>query len=240
MNENIQDIHEVDNVPGAELSDTQTAPEQQVQPQQPAPQKPSAEEINFRKMRQDRDEAMRRLSAMESEIASLRNKSSEVHDPHPDDLVEGKHLSKIDRRIKELEERFTASSAEMALKIHYPDFDAVVSVDNIQELSRQFPELAKSVNSNPNLYDKAVATYTLIKRFGIGGSGNQQPGSPLAELQRQQVVNNATKPRSSASVSSNASDSPLTQANRFSGGLTDTLKQELFKEMNAAIKNWNQ
>jgi hypothetical protein len=236
-----------------ELNDKATQPAAQPEPQVAAPSQDEQlkahsareKEANltyFRKLAdqaaRERDDAIRRLQEIE------RQKEQKVEYPDEDitikddELVEGKHLAKYVRKIKQLEEqqrnyiqRTTESTAEMRLKAQYPDFDKVMTMDNVQTLSAAYPELAKTINSSNDLYEKASSAYTLIKKFGIY---NDQP----FEADKQKAIANAAKPRPSASVSPQQGDSPMQRANAFANGLTKELKEQLIKEMNEARKGY--
>lgn len=151
-----------------------------------------------------------------------------------DALVEGKHLSKVNKQIRSLQDQLkqyqqqnTLSSTELKLKSQYNDFDSVVTRDNLESLRLAYPEIAQSLNSNPDLYAKAVSAYTMIKKLGIGVEDSFI--EEKAAIQR-----NAAKPKPLASINPQQGDSPLSKANAFatSGKLTDELKAQMLKEMN--------
>jgi len=190
---------------------------------------------NFRALREkaarierERDEAMRRLQELESAKNPEEDYSVNLGD---DDLAEGKHLSKMQKQIKKLEAKLkqtelqsTATLAEAKLKMQYPDFDAIVSKDNVETLRLMYPELAHTLNSSTDIYSTAVSAYTMIKKLGI-----HQEDAYAADRERAQ--RNAVKPRPLASVNPQQGDSPLSHANAFANGLTDELKAQLLKEM---------
>jgi hypothetical protein len=120
-------------------------------------------------------------------------------------------------------------TAEMRLRSQYPDFDKVMTLENVQMLSASYPELAKSINASTDLYDKAASAYTIIKKFGIY---NEAPH----DADKQKAVANTAKPRPLASVGSQKGESPLSRANAFAGGLTEELKAQLRKEMDEYSK----
>lgn len=205
------------------------------QPQQ-QPQEETAQAKNFRALREkaarierERDEAMRRLQELESSRAPQdEDYSINLGD---DDLAEGKHLSKVQKQIKQLEAKLKAAEqqssitlAEARLKAQYPDFDAVVSKENVEALRLMYPELASTINSSSDIYNTAVSAYTMIKKLGI-----HQEDAYAQDRERAQ--RNAAKPRPLTSVNPQQGDSPLSHANAFANGLTDELKAQLLKEM---------
>lgn len=202
-------------------------------------------ELNLRILREknerlewEKNEAIRRLQ----EIEASKNPTAARQMDEPDDLglgetdfAEGKHLSKVSRKIKELEkkvqqyEQKTASQVtEARIKSQFPDFDNVVTNENISRLQQQYPEIANTLNSSTDLYSTAVSAYTMIKKLGI------VPEPVYNSLEKEKALKNLSKPRPLASLSPQQGDSPLSNANAFANGLTEDLKKQLQKEMFAA------
>lgn len=155
-----------------------------------------------------------------------------------DDYAQGQHLSKVQKKIKHLEDQLkqyhqqsSTTAVEAKLKAQYSDFDKVVSPDNIEMLRNAYPELAATLNANNDLYSKAVSAYTLIKKFGI----HQDEPFNSDKLRAQ---TNAAKPKPLASISPQQGESPLSRANAFANGLTEELKTQLKREMDEARKNY--
>lgn len=230
-----------------------SAPAPIPEPVAPVHPQPSFKDIdqarNFRAVKQaaeqaarERDEALARLRQYESPQQHQHiEEEEEVEEINvkPDDLVEGKHLIKYNKEIRDLKKQLKnfasqshASNSEVRLRAQYPDFDKVMTLENIRALSAAYPELAKSINATNDLYDKSVSAYTLIKRFGIYDE------TPPFEAEKQKALANAAKPRPLASVSPQQGDSPMQRANIFAQGLTDELKQKLREEMAAAAKRY--
>ena len=148
---------------------------------------------------------------------------------NPDDLVEGKHLTRYEKKLKKLEEAMKVSqkqtydaAAEHRVRTEMPDFDKIVTQDTLYILQSQFPELAASINSNPDLYSKAKAAHQAISKLGI---------TPDYSSEESTINKNIAKPKPLASIAPQQGDSPLTRANAFSAGLTDDLKRQLYEEM---------
>lgn len=196
------------------------------------------------RLERERDEAIRRLQEIESSTYSTK---APVETPHQtedevrvgdDDLVEGKHLTKFGRKVKELENKLrqyeqqsTMATTEVRLKSQYPDFDKIVSKDNIDMLKDAYPELYSTIYTSNDLYNKAVSAYTLIKKLGI-----HREDTHIAE--KALVQKNAAKPRPLASVAPQQGDTPLSKANAFANGLTEDLKAQLLKEMQDIRRNY--
>jgi hypothetical protein len=142
-------------------------------------------------------------------------------------------MRKLENPIKNYQSQSTISSTESRIKSQYPDFDSVVSQENISQLSAQYPEIANAIGSSSDLYSQAVSAYTIIKKLGISPESN----TDMYAKDRERAKVNAAKPRPLASVSPQQGDSPLSKANAFANGLTEDLKKQLFKEMVEASKN---
>lgn len=210
------------------------------------------ENINIRALRAskrnleiEKEEMARKLKEYESRFTESRftesreNKQAdaEEYSLDPNDFVEGKHLSKVDKEVRALkaelkgyQQQTAATSTELKLKAQFSDFDEVVSKENIEALSATFPEIAKTLSESNDLYSKAVSAYTLIKKFGINMK------DPYKE-EKEAINKNYGKPRSSTGNINQGSMSPLSQASSFENGLTDDLKQKLYREMVECSKN---
>lgn len=208
----------------------------------------SQQEVNFKALRESKDKAERERNDAMTKLAEYEKQKFAVKPPTQsesddfglglgeDDLAEGKHLKKINDHIKKLEEQVkgyqrqsSESAVETKLKQQYPDFDKIVSKDNIDLLRSLHPEIAQTINSSNDLYSKAVSAYTMIKKLGIIKEDNFQQDRDLAQK-------NAAKPKPLTSVSPQQGDSPLSNANAFANGLTDDLKKQLYREMIDAAK----
>ncbi len=214
------------------------------------PKPETAQAKNFRQIREqkdrlewERDELRRRLDTYEANKPQVKEEFKQEYeepdlDINPDDLVEGKHLNKYAKKLKEIQkdlklqqQQNQLTATEIRLKHEFPDFDKVVSNDNINQLRSSYPELAETLNSSSSdLYSKAKSAYTLIKKLGISNDD-------VYQQDRERVAKNSAKPRPVAAVSPQQGDSPLSKANAFAGGLTEDLKAQLRKEMYAYRNN---
>lgn len=219
-------------------SETEELSEQVVEQIAPQPtKKEKAPAESFREMRdklarleRERDEALRKAQEYEARVQQGDEDDIRLGD---DDIAEGKHLGKLNKKIKAMQEELmqykrqsAMTSTEVRLKSQYPDFDKVVSVENIETLKEQYPEIADTLKAGSDLYATGVAAYTMIKKLGIHAELD-----PVQIAQKKAVQSNSTKPRPIASLSPQQGDSPLSHANAFANGLTDELKNQLRKEM---------
>lgn len=236
--------------PQEQVVEQQTATEPVSVPVAQQAQESVAQE-SFRQLRakadqaeRERDELIRLLRERELKAQASVPKAEPEEDNEvnvgSDDLVEGKHLTKVGRQIKQLKQEIEIQkrqAVEMAtetkLRALYPDFEKIVSPDNINALRIQYPEIANTINSSSgDLYSKAVSAYTMIKKLVHQESSPKPVDTYVADKLKAQT--NAAKPRPLASMSPTTSNSPLTQANAFANGLTKDLQEQLRKEMEDA------
>jgi hypothetical protein len=226
--------------------------EQSVRDEMSRPQQQQTKEDhpNFRSIReakeraeQERDAMFQQMLSMQREIQKQQQQPQkeeqqeqyDFEDIDSESLVEGKHVKKVANKLRSMEQqirKYQAVAEETALesriRTHFPDFEKVVSRENIEMLKSQYPEIAQSIMDTSDNYNKAAAAYSVIKNFGI------HKDSPKYEADRAKAIENNQKPRPTAAVSSSRGDSPLSRANSFANGMTDELKEQLRREMNAA------
>lgn len=224
--------------PEQQIEEVQEAPQEQVVPKI---QEETPQAMNFRLLREKAERLERENREMkkmwDAKVTPEEAPEDLDFSMAPDELAEGKHLSKVQQKIKRLENQLKQQQqqtyeqlAEARVKAQFPDFEQVVSVDNIKMFSELYPEVAESINSHQDLYKKAVAAYTMIKKFGIVPDETYK-----ADAERAQK--NASKPKPLASVNPQYGDSPLSKANAFANGLTPELAKQLRKEMEEARRN---
>lgn len=206
----------------------------------------TAQQRNFKMMREkaeraerERDEAVRKLREIETAKSQAQVQQEDDFQIGPDELAEGKHLSKVVQKMKRIEgelneykRKSSVETTEARIKAEYPDFDKVVSRENIEVLKNNYPELAQTLNSSSDIYVTAKAAYTLMRKLGIS------PDTSAYDMDKETAVRNASKPRPLSSVSPQQGDSALSRANAFANGLTDELKEQLRKEMSSARRSY--
>ena len=195
----------------------------------------------------ERDLLLSRLVEMQNSQQQVKQKLQEekIEPEEPefdfnmndDDLLEGKHAKKLYAELKKMKSEMKSyktatynTSVESKIKNNFPDFESVVSQENVAILNEEFPELAASLRDTTDIYNKAAAAYSVIKRTGI----YKEQGEFMKE--KQVAIANSKKPRPLASVSPQQGDSPLSKANAFANGLTPELKEQMRKEMAQARK----
>ena len=223
-----------------------------VQEQSREDRKPTPQE-SFRAVRDAKERAERERDAILSQMLEMQQRMQSMQqqpkqeelpqedydiDIDADALVEGKHVKKVTAKLKAMEQqlkRYQAQSEEVAvearIRTQYPDFEKVVSKENVEILNERFPEIAKTLRDTPDIFSKAAAAYSVIKNFGI------HKDVVSRDNDRARTIANAQKPRPLTSVNPTQGDSPLSKANAFANGMTDELKEQLRKEMYAARKS---
>lgn len=187
------------------------------------------------KAERERDEALSRLQATNQ--AEQEDLSISLA---PDELAEGKHLTKVQKQmarlqqqVKEAERRAQEMALEVKLKQQYPDFDEVVTAENLQRLQEYDPESALIVESIPNIYSKAVAAHRMVTQMNKKLQEQQS-----LEMEKAKAKLNSNKPRPAVSINPQTAENPMARVNAFAQGLTPELEKQLLKEMYEARNNY--
>ena len=184
---------------------------------QPVPAQPVEEPVetpkerNFRELRENYLRAQWERDDLARQVADLKAKPQQApieEEPDitfdDDHLIEGKDLKKIIKNIerkvesrvsRELKQQHAVTQQQLIenrLKMELPDLDKVVCAKNLALLSQQHPELAATIQTNPDLYTQAKAAYTLIKKLGIE--------EPKKVDNSQRIQQNMAKPKPLQSV----------------------------------------
>lgn len=192
---------------------------------------------SFREVRMRAERAERERAELERRLAELE--SAHTHEPEEDleinlgedDLAEGKHLKKVDKKLKKMQQELQRykeiaenNSVEVQLKRKFSDFDDVVSADNVKRLKDEYPEMFDTITEGRDMYKKGVTAYNMIKRLGIVEAETFKEERQIAER-------NLAKPRPLVSGAAQSGNTPLSKANAFANGLTPELQKQLWAEM---------
>lgn len=167
---------------------------------------------NWRLMREENERIKQEAAELRKQLESRRG---------DDELVEQRHL-------RELAHKMETQMLESRVKLKFPDFDEIVNTENLKKLAAEDPELASTIDSTPDMYNKAVAAYKMIK-------SKQAPVYQPSEEDELYEENNY-KPRPVNSLNMTG-DRPINTASAFQRGLTKEMKDKLWLEMQEAIKN---
>ncbi len=215
-----------------------------------APQE-SNKEYNLRVLRERAERAERERDEMMRAIMAQQKPQQQEQRVQPDEdefsfqmddeaLVEGKHVKQLAQQVtalkkmlKQSEQQFKKTdqqTLEMRLQTQYPDFNKVVTHDNLTRLRDMNPDLADSILKNEDQYKQAKLAYDMVKQFGIYKDES-------FNADRIQAQKNIKKPRPLSAISPTQSESPLSKANAFAHGeLTKHVKDTLYQEMLQAMK----
>lgn len=238
--EEMKDNEETENTePETEDTEDNAEPEEQE----------SDKEKNFRALREkteqlekERDEYRKRMEdILYAQQMSQNKKPEKEPEPEPeyklsdDDFVEGKHLSAYEKKIKRMEEKFKQMeqqqhllSVEQKLVRKYPDFEEVVSTENINRLKEEYPSVAKLVSQSQDVESQGESAYLMLKKFGIYEDKYKR--------ERQTVNKNSNKPRPAQAVKKSRQNA-LDNASGFIGGrITEEEKKRQWREMQKIMK----
>ena len=210
------------------------------------------------KAERERDELMRMIQMQQLQQQAQQQPQVVQPEPEPefempdldlddDGLAENRHIKAMHKQMLAMQKQIKAQQQEAIriqqktqetmietrIKSTYPDFDRVVSQENIATFSKMYPEIAQTLHATSDLYNKAVSAYTLIKQFGIAKDKSHSQDAVRA-------LNNVNKPRPLNSISPTRGQdkaSPLTRANGFAN--SDSLASErerLYAEMIESAK----
>lgn len=192
------------------------------------------------KAERERDEAIRYAQLNQSfnkpqeekPISKQRTKLS------PDVLVEGSHVNDLDDELQQLKQQLLRQqqqsyneNSKLRLKTKFNDFDSVVNQDTLEMLQVLQPEIAQTLNSTQDLYAAGITAYNIIKNLGLKSEAHYEN-----DIKR--IQTNAAKPKPMVSINPQQGESALSRANAFASGLTPELKDQLYKEMQAARRNY--
>lgn len=197
----------------------------------------SDKEYNFRQLEESKRQLEEKVQNLESVIQKIaeHNVPSQEDIPSEDDLglgdedlAEGRHLKRVTQQLNLLKKQMYEKEMRAIpdrLKTKFPDFDEIVSKQNIEKLKNTEPEVYSSIISGSDLYAKGVTAYKTLKALGLANDSYTS--------QKEQVHQNHNRPMSTQSIKG---QSALSEQNIFAGGLTPELKKQLQKEMADAAK----
>jgi len=251
----------VPQVPSEVLADNtvQAAGTQETQPEiEQKPVKETRNASNFRalkaeaaKMARERDEMKALVEQYQRQQQSYPQQqvapgsglsSGDDFDIEPDAYAEGKHLKTLAKQLKELKQenerirqQTQGFAIKAALKSEHPDFDSVVTPDNLKALEISYPHLAKAINMN-DPYNAGKACYDLIKQFGLDNDDAQE-----SEITKAVIASNMSKPKPAAAVKGvrSSNETAMGRASEFyNGELTDQMKKQFYKELQESMKGY--
>jgi len=210
---------------------THNSPENNLQKMREAKE---AAERRAAEIAENQEKTARELEALKAQFAKIQQAPSDEPEPRyegpgDDELVEWKHHKQQAEKIKKLEQKFqeqqkvaSVNAANARLIAENPDYNKVMTDDNIAKLIKEYPEYAASLNANSDPYLQHKAAYRMLKQTGIYQEKTFEP-------EKEQMKKNANKPLPAQAIGGKGNNSPLTSAHLFAsnGMLTEDMKQEL-------------
>lgn len=194
---------------------------------------------NWKQARQRIKEKEEESKYLKQQVDLLAQQLNDIrgHTKKQPEPEETQWLTDTERRlaneIKELKQNFEKQKEKEGdylldrLKMKFPDFEHIVTAENVIQLKRDNPVLAKAIASlQGDQFEQGVAAYEILKRSGYTGDGQTM-------YDKSKIDKNQKKP---VSVQAVRKEGALGEANRFAMGLTPDLAKQLNKEMADACK----
>lgn len=205
-----------------QVQNQETVLENNTSPQPTQPETEDANEVNWKRFREQRkkeraekEAAERRAAEKEAEVTALKaameaafsrqqpaqpfqqNEYAYPEEETQDQIIQ----KKIDAALSAREEQYRREQQEREqreyperLKRTYADFNQVISEENLDWLDCHYPEISRPLQRLPNDYDKWSDIYLAIKKF--------VPNHSNARKDTQRAETNLNKPRSMSSLGS--------------------------------------
>lgn len=187
-------------------------------------------EINFAELRKQLKQRDEYIQNMEREINNIKSEFAKSREPQqpvepeldPDDFATSRHVISKAKKIAQeeiaqaREEERQRNFKSEARNMH-PDFDSVVTTENLQRLESEMPEIAKIIGESTDRVKMASGAYKAIKVLLKQDSVEKE-----VENNKKALESNKTQPLSAAAVDRR----PIAQAAR----LTDADYQKLWQE----------
>lgn len=263
LNEEIAEILEApEATPEKEPSEVETTPEKEPRvSQQESPKVDSVAENNIKALRQkaarlERENLEYQNRFRQQEQMRYAQPQYQPQAPQPqeeedlslnigtDDLAEGKHISKLDKKLTRQDQKYAKQQEETAktlqqmqnllieanLKEEFPDIKQVITKENMETLRELHPDIGEVIDAAPNYYNKTKVAYKMLKSLNIARDDS-------FDKEKERIQANVSKPKSLSSLASTKSDSPLTNVNAWQGEMTKAETARLWKEMCDSTKN---
>jgi hypothetical protein len=133
---------------------------------------------------------------------------------------------RVNKALQEAEMQRSERELPQRLKTTFPDFDTVVTEQNVQQLIALEPELAQAVEKIGDKYAQAVAAYKYIKAFIPQATADTTKAND-------KIAKNLGQPKAMGAATAS---SPLATAASFDKGLTPEMKKQLYAEMEACAR----
>lgn len=186
----------------------------------------------YKKEKREKEDLLRYYQAQQAQYAQQYPPEPQKEED-PEELLTraqvNKELQKFKKEMDSYKQEVQYSTEQTALRQRYPDFDQVVTNENIEYLRDNYPEIATALYKSSDSYNTAASAYTLIKKLGI-----QKGVDPYAS-NKNLIDENMKKPKPTASM--NPTNDALTRAAAYQGKYTSEDKKRAYQEMINIIRN---
>jgi hypothetical protein len=206
----------------------------------PVPESSTRESISskhFKRVNDEKEQLKRQNEELMRLIQEERNRYQPQQPQAEDDFgiddnnfAEGKDLKRFAKEVRELKQELhqykqktVIDVTHARLRAEMPDFDKVVTDENIALFEAEYPDEAEALkNSTAAPLSVGKAVYKNLKRLGIYVEDTSAPS-------REAVQKNLSKPRPATSVSPRQGSTPLSKVDDFGS-------EDLTEERAAALR----
>ena len=228
-----QEKNDVNTQETVEPDNPETSKSQPMATEQPQEPEIGSKEYNFRQLeekhkkeketdRLEKEQYQRKILELEEkQKTAVKEPDDELNQLQADDLITmSQHQKLTQKEAREIvqEELRKAEQAKQPLvaKQKYPDFENIVTSENIEKLKKEDPELERLIMLSNNPYER---TYKEIKRSDFYRS------TQVNKESEEKIAENSKKPISSNSFGKSR---PLSYANDYAKG-DASLYEEMLK-----------
>lgn len=200
--------------------------------------KPKSPEFNFRELRRVTEQQQQEIQELRQRLEAQATppQQEEELDLPDDEIPTMGQIKKVIAKeaakgARELFEKEKQINEQNSLKTKYPDFDEVVSADNVDELLRDDEDLKatlkQSFEQNPT--KASIVAYNLIKKSRFYHE-KSAPAVKKASAVQEKAKQNLSKPVSSQAL---GQTTPIQNATNFSQ-LSPEEKANIYRDMQRA------
>lgn len=143
-----------------------------------------------------------------------------------------REVDKVYEELQKTKQEMNLLNTKARINSELPDYYKVVNEKTLNELERRYPQLARSLEKNPDLFAQASGAYSIIKDTGIYESVDKQY---MTDKNKAVISQNLNKPKPSASASPQRGSTGLNAANQYANMSPRERDNALIREMNDAI-----
>lgn len=179
---------------------------------------------NFEALREAKKQAELERDELRAQLDARSNKPKQVESESETDMTR-REIKELKQNWRDQRDAIEGNRIEAQLRETYPDLDKVINKNNLETLKARDKTFSKLVGSKPSspddLYHRAIAAYSLIKKYGIHVEDNH-------EGDRAKVAANMAKPRPASSAATTNSEG-LAEFSAFTNMNSEERRKAVFK-----------